>query len=208
MVQDQNANPVVFANVVLLNAQDSTTVYKGAVSNEEGQYIFENIAANEYVLSISFVGYENFLKTIRVNGDEDLELAVLQEEASGLQEITINAKKPKISRSIDRIIFDVENSTLSNGNSWDILKKTPGVIVTQNGLLVRNSVVAVYINDRKVHLSSSELQALLESYSAANIKSIEVITNPPARYEAEGGAILNIVTSTSLTPGGSCSVKI
>ncbi|HSP83058.1 MAG TPA: outer membrane beta-barrel family protein [Gillisia sp.] len=201
IVKDQSSNPVVFANVVLLNSQDSTTVYRGAVSNEEGEYTFENIAQNEYLLSISFVGFQNFLKKVEINGDENLGTIVLEEEASGLQEITINAKKPKISRSIDRIIFDVENSTLSNGNSWDILKKTPGVIVTQNQLLVRNNVVAVYINDKKVHLSSSELQALLESYSAANIKSIEVITNPPARYEAEGGAILNIITSTNLTPG-------
>lgn len=201
IVQDQDRNPVVFANVVLLNSSDSTTVYKGAVSNEAGEYLFENIAPNTYVLSISFVGYENFLKTVKVDKDEDFGIAVLLEDAAGLQEITINAKKPKITRSIDRIIFDVENSTLSNGNSWDILKKTPGVIVSQNQLLVRNNVVAVYINDRKVHLSSSELQTLLESYSASNIKSIEVITNPPARYEAEGGAILNIVTSTNLTPG-------
>ena len=163
IVNDQSSNPVVFANVVLLNSQDSTTVYRGAVSNEEGEYVFENIAQNEYLLSISFVGFENFLKKVEINGDENLGTIVLEEEASGLQEITINAKKPKISRSIDRIIFDVENSTLSNGNSWDILKKTPGVIVTQNQLLVRNNVVAVYINDKKVHLSSSELQALLES---------------------------------------------
>jgi hypothetical protein len=95
----------------------------------------------------------------------------------------------------------VENSILSTGSSWDILRKTPGVVVTQGQLMVRNSVVAIYINDRKVQLTAEELRELLESYSAANIKSVEVITNPPARYEAEGGAILNIVTSTNLTPG-------
>ena len=159
VIKDQGGNPVVFANVVLLNSLDSTTVYRGAVSNEEGEYAFENIAQNEYLLSISFVGFQNFLKKVEINGDENLGTIVLDEEASGLQEITINAKKPKISRSIDRIIFDVENSTLSNGNSWDILKKTPGVIVTQNQLLVRNNVVAVYINDKKGVRSSILLPA-------------------------------------------------
>ncbi len=92
IVQDKDRNPVVFANVVLLNSADSTTVYRGAVSNEEGEYIFENIAAKEYVLSISFVGYENFLKKVKILGYEDLGKVILEEEASGLQEITFNAK--------------------------------------------------------------------------------------------------------------------
>src|SRR5690606_9680564 len=71
VIKDQGGNPVVFANVVLLNSQDSTTVYRGAVSNEEGEYTFENIVQNEYLLSISFVGFQNFLKKVEINGDEN-----------------------------------------------------------------------------------------------------------------------------------------
>lgn len=198
---DQNQNPVAFANVVLLQASDSITVYKGAVSGETGDYSFENIANNPYILHVSFVGYENFLKRIEVDGNNNLETITLTETPDGLNEITISVKKPTITRSIDRLIFDVEKSTLSSGNSWDILKKTPGVILNQGQLQVRNSAVTVYINDKKVQLSASELQSLLESYSAENIKSVEVITNPPAKYDAEGGAILNIITSKALTPG-------
>jgi len=198
---DQNQNPVVFANVVLLQASDSVTVYKGSVSDEAGVYSFEDIANNSYILHVSFVGYENFLKRIEVDGNNNLETITLTETPAGLNEITIKCKKPTITRSIDRLIFDVEKSTLSSGNSWDILKKTPGVILNQGQLQVRNSAVTVYINDKKVQLSASELQSLLESYSAENIKSVEVITNPPAKYDAEGGAILNIITSKALTPG-------
>lgn len=204
---DQNQDPIAFANVVLLQANDSITVYMGAVSDETGSFAFENVLSNEYVLAVSFIGYEKLLKKINVNTDLTLETITLIEDPSGLDEITINARKPKITRSIDRIIFDVENSTLSTGSSWDILRKTPGVIVTQGQLMVRNSGVAIYINDRKVQLTADELRELLESYSAANIKSVEVITNPPARYEAEGGAILNIVTTTNLTPGYKGSIN-
>jgi hypothetical protein len=204
---DQNQNPVAFANVILLQADDSTTVYKGEVSNEVGDYSFRNIEKNTYIIQVSFVGYENFLMRIDVKGNNNLEAITLTESPSGLNEITISVKNPTVKREIDRLVFNVENSTLSSGNSWDILKKTPGVILNQGQLQVRNSAVIVYINDKKVQLSASELQSLLESYSAENIKSVEVITNPPAKYDAEGGAILNIITSKALTPGYKGSVE-
>lgn len=205
-VLDQESKPVAFANVVLLSAVDSTTVYRGAVTDDDGSFTIEKVEENDYILTVSFLGYGEYYRKISVNGPTRLDSVVLIEEESGLTEVTIKARKPKITRSVDRIVFDVENSILSTGSSWDILRKTPGVVVTQGQLMVRNSVVAIYINDRKVQLTADELRELLESYSAANIKSVEVITNPPARYEAEGGAILNIVTSTNLTPGYKGSV--
>ncbi|MDX1426465.1 MAG: outer membrane beta-barrel family protein [Salegentibacter mishustinae] len=200
-------NPVTFANVILLDAQDSTSVYKGTISEDNGEFLLEEIASNDYLLKVSFVGYEEYLQKISVNSDKKIRKITLKEGASNLDEVTINARKPKITRSIDRITFDVENSTLSRGNSWDILRQTPGVIMSQGQLQVRNSNVTVYINDRKVQLTESELQTLLQSYSAENIKSIEVITNPPARYEAEGGAILNINTTSAISPGYKGSVE-
>ncbi|MGW1454350.1 outer membrane beta-barrel protein [Salegentibacter agarivorans] len=193
--------PIAFANVILLNAEDSTSVYKGTISEDNGEFLFEEIASNDYLLKVSFVGYEEYLQQISVNSDKKIRKITLKEGASNLEEVTINARKPKITRSIDRITFDVENSTLSSGSSWDILRQTPGVIIAQGQLQVRNSSVTVYINDRKVQLTADELQTLLQSYSAENIKSIEVITNPPARYEAEGGAILNINTTSAISPG-------
>jgi len=193
--------PVAFANVILLNAKDSTSVYRGTISEDNGEFWLQEIASNDYLLKVSFIGYEEFLQQISVESDKTIGKLTLMEGSSNLEEVTINARKPKITRSIDRITFGVENSTLSSGNSWDILRQTPGVIMSQGQLRVRNSNVTVYINDRKVQLTADELQTLLQSYSAENIKSVEVITNPPARYEAEGGAILNINTSSAISPG-------
>ncbi|NJW54685.1 Plug domain-containing protein, partial [Salinimicrobium sp. CDJ15-91] len=133
--------------------------------------------------------------------NENLGTLVLSEDTAALAEVSINYKNPSVKREVDRLVFNVENTTLSHGSSWDILKKTPGVILSGENLTVRNQGVQVYINDRKVQLTASELQTLLENYSAENIKSIEVITTPPARYDAEGGAILNIITSKSIAPG-------
>ena len=206
-VVDIADKPVAFANVILYNAADSTTVYKGAVTSEEGVFKFPNIEENPYLLKVSFVGYKDFLKKIKVSKNDILEPVVLEEAAANLDEVSINYVSPTVKREVDRIVFDVENSVLSSGTSWDILKKTPGVVVANNTLQVRNQGVQVYINDRKVQLSASELQTLLENYSAENIKSVEVITTPPARYDAEGGAILNIVTTKVISLGYKGSVS-
>ncbi|GAB2762323.1 outer membrane beta-barrel family protein [Actinomadura fibrosa] len=198
---DSNNDPIAFANVILLSAKDSTTVYKGAVSTENGEFRFTNIEEKPYVIKVSFVGYKDYLALIEDPTKEKLSPVVLKESSEDLGEVSINYKKPTVRKQVDRLVFTVENSSLSSGSTWEILKKTPGVIVANNSLQVRNQGVQVYINDRKVQLSSSELQTLLENYSGENIRSVEVITNPPARYDAEGGAILNIVTSKTIIPG-------
>lgn len=199
-VIDQNEDPVAFANVVLME-NDSTTVYKGAVSDEQGQFVLEDVADNDYVLVVSFIGFTPDIRRIEINGDTNPVSVVLSEDSAALDEVTVNARRPQITRSIDRITFNVENSTLSTGNTYEILKRTPGVIVSQGQLLVRNRPATVYINDRKVYLTQQELQQLLEGFSGVNVRSIEVIINPPAKYDAEGGAILNIQTSKNPSIG-------
>ncbi len=201
VITDQNQEPVPFANVILLNPQDSTSVYKGTISEADGSFEFEKLEDSSYLLKITYVGYQDILRKIMVDGDTRLNSLKLIEASGALDEVTINARKPKISREVDRLVFDVENSNLSSGNTWEILRKAPGVIESQGQLMVRNSPVQIYLNDRKIYLSADELKTLLESYSAENIKSIEIITNPPAKYDAEGGAILSIHTSKAIAAG-------
>ena len=206
-VLNQSNSPVAFANVILLNAEDSTSVYKGTITEEDGVFILNNIKDSTYLLKVSFIGYEDNLQRIKVKGDTSIDPVILQEGSSDLDEVVVNARRPKISRKVDRLVFDVENTTLSTGNTFDILKRTPGVIVSQGNLLVKNRPATVYINDRKVYLNSQELQQLLEGFSAGNVKSVEVITNPPAKYDAEGGTILNITTSKNISIGYKGSIN-
>ena len=206
LVDEQN-QPVAFANVMLLNAQDSTGVYKGSVTEDDGSFILENITDSTFVFKASFIGYQDVVKRLEIRADKDLGKIIMLEASDQLDEVTITGRKPKITREIDRLVFDVENSALSSGNTWNILRRSPGVIDNQGQLLVRNAAVQIYINDRKVYLSAAEVKSLLESYSAENIKLIEIITNPPAKYDAEGGAILNIVTTKAISPGYKGSVE-
>lgn len=206
LVVDGNGNAIPYATTILLHAADST-VYKGAFSEEDGSFNFSEVKKGAYILKATYVGYEDVHRSLNVSENIDLGSIALVESTDNLDEVIIRANKPTVSRAVDRLIFNVENTSLSTGNTWDILKKTPGVLVMEDEIRIRNSNVTVYINDRKVHLSASELRELLENYTATNIKSVEVLTNPPAKYEAEGGAVLNIVTSKNILPGYKGSIN-
>lgn len=206
IVTDTNQQPIAYANIVLFSG-DTENVYKGTITDENGYFNFEAVAEGQYLLQASFVSYQTYQAPISLSGDTQLPTIVFEETANDLDAVAITIKNPTVTRKVDRLVFDVGNTTLSSGNTWDILKNTPMVIETGGNLQVRNQPVAVYINDRKVQLSAAELKVLLENYSAENIESVEVITSPPARYEAEGGSILNIVASGSITPGYKGSIN-
>jgi hypothetical protein len=189
---------ISFANAVLINDGD---VFKGSSSDDSGTFIITNIPSGKYNLNISFLGYKTFSKEIEVNKTIDLGTIVLQKEVESLDDVTISTRKPILKREIDRLVFNIEGTALTEDNTWEVLRRTPGVIVINNTLFVKNSTPTVYINDRKVHLSASEIYQLLEGTPAETVSSVEVITNPPARYDAQGGTILNIVMSKNLVLG-------
>lgn len=199
-VTNQETKPISYVNVVLLKQSDSVFV-AGTSTDEKGYFDFSNVDKGEYILQASFIGYENYFRDLNVESDLNLGTLTIHESSESLDEVTISIQKPTIQREIDRLIFNVENTSLSSGSTWDILSKTPGVIVQQNSITIRNQPATVYINDKKVSLSADELRSLLESFSGTNIKSIEVITNPSAKYDADSGMVLNIVTSKNITPG-------
>lgn len=205
LLQDESKQPIAFANAVLIDL-DSINIIKGTITNEVGRFALENLKAGEYIFKISFLGFKEYTTRVELDRDIDFEVITLKETVQELNGVTVIAKRPTIKRLVDRTIFNVENSTLSNNNVLDLLKYAPGVLVNNGTLSVKNSIPTVYINDRKIHLSIEEVQQLLEGTPANNIKSIEVITSPPAKYEAEGGAVLNIVTSKNIIAGYNGSV--
>lgn len=204
-IKDTNNTPVAFANIVLLD-EASNELITGAISDENGHFLIENLNGGNYILKISFLGFKDFKTTFSLTANKDIEDVVLEEDNQELESVVVVANRPTVRRMVDRLVFNVENTTLSNGNALDVLKHSPGVFVTDGKITVKNSEPIVYINDRRVHLSSSDVMQLLEGTTATNIKSVEVITNPPAKYEAEGGAVINIVTSKNIIAGYNGSV--
>ena len=200
IVQDDNYQPIPYSNIIVSEV-DNPESQKGAISDESGLFNIEELEVKTYVLEISFLGFESHHDTITITQNVNLKTIILKEKTQELDGVTVIAKRPTVKRTTDRLVFNVENSTLSESSVLDVLKHTPGVLINNEKITVRNSTPTVYINDRKVHLSTNEIQQLLEGKSATNVKSIEVITNPPAKYDAESGIVLNIVTSRNLVSG-------
>jgi len=205
-VVDEQNQIVPYANILLLRAIDSTFV-QGTSANDEGFFELVDVAPDLYLLQASYVGRGSEPRALDITTDVSLGALIIPLSDNELEEVVVTAQRPKLQRLPDRLVFSVENTVVSQGTSWDILKNTPGVIVNQDQLLIRGQNATVYLNDRKVQLSGQEVQDLLQGLSGTNIKSVEVIANPPASYDAEGGPILNIVTSKNIVPGYKGSVN-
>lgn len=205
-VVDEQNQIVPYANILLLRAIDSTFV-QGTSANDEGFFELVEVAPDLYLLQASYVGRGSEPRALDITTDVSLGALIIPLSDNELEEVVVTAQRPKLQRLPDRLVFTVENTVVSQGTSWDILKNTPGVIVIQDQLLIRGQNATVYLNDRKVQLSGQEVQDLLQGLSGTNIKSVEVIANPPASYDAEGGPILNIVTSKNIVPGYKGSVN-
>ncbi|WP_411029351.1 outer membrane beta-barrel protein [Spongiimicrobium sp. 3-5] len=199
-VKNAQNNTIPFANVFVLRISD-TTIVKGASADENGKFTIQNVPPNVYYLRASYIGKTSKLLGIDISADVVIGALIIDREIEMLDEVVVTSNRPVVERKVDRLVFNVENTVLSQGSSWEILQRTPGVIVLQDQLQIRNQAATVYINDRKVQLSSFEVKELLENYQGQYIKSVEVIGNPPAKYDAEGGPILNIVTSKNISLG-------
>lgn len=196
-VIDAEGVPQEFTNVLLLNAIDSSLI-KGVITNYEGAYTFEKINAGSYLISASLIGFSDaFSSILELKGSEKLTIDPLTiAEGVELSEVTVVAKKPFIEMKADKIVVNVANSTVNAGNSaLEILQKSPGVTVDKdNNISLRGKQgVLVLINGKNQYMSGDELSRLLESMPAENIQSIEIITNPSSKYDAEGNSgIINI----------------
>jgi len=200
-IVDGESQPVSYANILLIKASDST-VYKGTSSNEQGKFFFKSIDSDRYILHISFVGFKDYQENLDINNNEELATIVLEETTEALNEVEIIAKKPTLKKENDRLVFNVENTTLTEGSIWDVLKGTPGILMINDEITVKNSGHIIYlINGKRVYLDDHELQQLLSGTNANAVKSVEVITNPPAKYDASGGAVINITMSKNLVAG-------
>ena len=199
-IVDVNKDPISFANVVLQRQSDSSFV-AGTSTDENGSFALIPLQKDDYLITISFIGFTDILKSFSLESDLELGELIMQESAEMLDEISIIGRKPKIIKKPDRLTFNIENTALTQGNTLQVLKSTPGIIVSEGSINIKSSPATVFINNKRVQLNSQELMQLLESAPANSIKSVEVITNPPASFDADSGSVINIVMSKNLIAG-------
>ncbi|WP_274476403.1 outer membrane beta-barrel family protein [Mangrovimonas aestuarii] len=200
-VLDDKNSPIAYANVILLSQKDSTLV-SGVTSNEKGIFHFQDLRPGNYILTTSFMGFKSYSLTLELENKMEIPPIILKENEQRLNEINLVGTKPTLKKEVDRLVFRVENTALTEGSIWDVLRGTPGILMINDQITVKNSANIIYlINGKRVYLTGNELQQLFSSSNAAYVQSIEVITNPPAKYDAEGGAVINIKMSKNLITG-------
>jgi len=209
IVAEKGADPIPFANVLLLQSNDSTLV-KGEVTDIDGNFRIRNVMAGNYLLAATNLGYETqYSQPFNVTEDKtqiDKGLIYIKEATANLDAITVKAKKPLYEQKIDRLVVNVSNSIASaGGTALEVLERSPGVIVNKQWNMISmggKDGVVVMINGKISRMPSTAIVQMLDGMSADNIEKIELIHTPPANFEAEGNAgILHIVLKASSSEG-------
>ncbi len=196
-----NQKVIDAASVSLLHAKDSSLV-KTAVADKNGLFSFENLKDGNYLVMAASVGHSKvYSKPFNLSATQPqvtLEVMQLVPLSKNLQEVSVSSKKPLIERKLDRTIVNVEASITNAGNTaLEVLEKSPGVTVDKDGniSLKGKSGVVIYIDGRPSYLSGQDLANMLRNMTASQLEQIEIMTNPPAKYDAAGNAgVINIKT--------------
>lgn len=192
--------PLEFSTLMLLKATDSTLV-KGAISDVDGKYLFENVGAGRYLVAAQQMGYRKTYSAPfaidEASPARELPALTMTDESKSLTEVQVVAKKPFIEQQVDRTVVNVENSIVASGNTaLEVLEKAPGVTIDRQNDQIQlkgKSGVIVYIDGKQTYLSQQEVSNLLKNTPSDNIASIEIITNPGSKYDAAGNSgIINI----------------
>jgi len=215
MVADRKKSPLELITIVLYTSSDSILV-KTTFTEADGRFQFNGIKPGSYFIRLSAMGYAGLKSTaIIINNTTDLlqlPVFILDATASELKEVSITGKKSFIEKKIDRIVVNVD-ALISNAGTTalDVLEKSPGIQIDQNGLisLKGRQGVMVFIDDKPSYLSGADLENYLKSLPSSSVEQIEIMSNPPARYDAAGnGGVINIKTKKGLLKGFNGGVNL
>jgi hypothetical protein len=208
---DVNNAPLPFANVLLLNAADSGLV-KGALTDTAGIYQISSIPTGNYLLRIQMVGFTTHNLPVKLTATPlVLQPLVLLESQTQLAEVQVTGQREMIEVTPSSMVVNVSTSpTLQSGTVHDLLRKSPGISIDNNGniSLKGKQNVMVYLDGKQTYLSAQDLTRLLESLPAESIEKIEIMDNPPSRYDAAGNAgIINIIRKRDQSLGTNGSIS-
>jgi len=183
---------------VRLDAIDASVNNKSiaTISQKNGKFELSAAGNSLYRMSVSHIGYQRYIKdSIRIITGIDIDLKIqLVSATDSILTVTVVSKSHDLEVSRERILLRVSQSAItSSGSSFDALMKMPGVMEMDEKLTFRGQTPNVYLNGRPLRLSGEDLKNYLSNLQASTIESIEILPNPGARYEAIGGAVINII---------------
>jgi len=213
-VKHVGKNDVSDIPVLLMTAKDSAFV-ANTYTDAAGHFEFKQIAAGDYYLQVQYIGFEDYYSpVVRVAESatpQPLEI-VLKAQSSQLEGVSVIAQKPLIEKLMDRTVVNVD-AWISNAgsNALEVLKRSPGVQVNEDGTisLQGKSGVTVFIDDKPTYLSGKDLTDYLQSLPASALNTVELMGNPPAKYDAAGNSgVINIRTKKSKMQGFKANLNL
>ena len=190
--------PLPFASIFVSQAKIGNDSLKiGTSTNDKGEFTIQNLNIGNAKISISFIGYLKIERKIRIPEDNNLGIIALQPETSLLKEVSVKAQKNTASLNLDKRVFNVSDGiTTIGGTAENLLRNIPSLSIDASGSAVlRNSSATIYINGKPTQLSLAQIPA-------NQIESVEVISNPSAKYEAAAtGGIVNLVLKKNRISG-------
>jgi ferric enterobactin receptor len=215
VIDSSTKTPVDFATVTIFRTGVATPL-NGMSTDKNGSFTLTGLPAGDYRLSVDFLGYQpKWIEHLTISAAAatlSLGKIFLSRKLNQLKDVTVTAKGPVVENKIDKIVYNVDNDlTAQGGVALDVLKKVPMVSVDIDGNveLQGNANIRFLINGKPSSIFGASLADALQSIPASQIKSIEVITSPGAKYDASGtGGIINIVLKSSKLQGINGSVNL
>lgn len=215
LILDEQQKPIDYVTISLFKSSDSTLI-KTALTNADGKFQFVNVTTGSYYVKASLMGYVNYIGKPILLTDSNLALVLgdirMKSESKTLNTVNITATKPLIERRTDKLVMNVENSSIAIGSTaLEVLQKAPGVTVDQNDNISMQGKqgVMVLIDGKQTYMSNADVANLLRNMQSSQLETIELITNPSSKYPAAGNAgIINIKTKKSKNGGTNGSVTL
>jgi len=198
-ITDSLQHPLEDASVLLVTGAKDVTL-KSALSDDKGAFVLENIKPGSYKLIISMTGFRKYSDSTLIISEAkknlDLGTIKLVNLSANMQGVTITAQRPPVERKIDRTVVNADQLLSAAGSTaLDVLERSPGVSVDNNGVisLKGKNGVTIFVDDKPTYLSGTDLENYLRSLPSSSVDQIELMTNPPAKYDAAGGGgVINI----------------
>src|SRR5689334_16000168 len=207
IIDSSTNQPVEFATIALVDPATNKPV-DGTVADEKGKFSINKVNNGTFKLVVSFIGYESYSQDVAITDRKssvDMGVVKLGASVTQLNEVVVEGERSLVEEKVDRTIYNAENdATTRGGDAGDVLRRVPMLSVDMDGnvSLRGNQNVRVLINNKPSTITASSVADALKQIPADQIKSVEVITSPSAKYDAEGSAgIINIITKKNNMQG-------
>lgn len=201
--------PVAFATIIVTNRLDTTQQVKKS-ADSSGNARFNLLKSGQYTFNISAVNYQPVEKRVALTGNQTNFIYTLEQTGKTLDNVVITSQKPLMRQEDDKTIVDPENLVATSTSGFEVIEKTPGLFVDQDGNIYISSLTpaSVQINGRNMRMSAADIATLLKSLPPGSISKIEIVRTPSAKYDASSsGGVVNVVLKKGVRIGMTGSVN-